>query len=208
MERLCAVVCVSMVAGCVTTQSADWPWKDKDRAVVALDPCKQHRCEPGEARETYVRALSFCRAVHNYYERGGRVADGTRVYAGVAGALAGALAPAASEGGAKVLGGLSGVTNAWQAGIDDSVAYALAAKRQAAVATAAAQTAPTDTDWDKPDLVVAKSVRMAFACSVAAGSSDVAAMARLLDDRARAPEPAGPNKDAAAPAAVGASKQK
>jgi hypothetical protein len=217
MRRAILSTFVLLVSGCQSLSSGpgpDWPWRDRKEddktATTPADPCKADTCTRGEARAAYIKALSFCRSVHNYYERGGRVADGSRFYAGVAGSLAGALTAAASSNGAKVLGGLSGVTNAWQAGIDESIAFALAAKRQEAVGTAAIGASPTKDDWSDANLIVAKSMNMAFACSVAAGTSDVQGISRLLDDRPRPPDKAasGPGNAASAAGASTANVNK
>jgi hypothetical protein len=144
--------------------SPSWPWVNN----TLCGPCDEK-----QATEAFEGASRYCAQVQNYYERGGRVADNTKLWVGIGGTLMGALGPAASTNGAKLLSGLSGSANAVQVSMDENLNSAMMVpRRMAVVAAARLGSERVLRSPDGADVRVRLAVNMARECSGAAAEAD------------------------------------
>jgi hypothetical protein len=182
-------MCVSACATWGGGRTAPWPWAEETL-------CRTTTCDEYDVTKAFEAANRYCAQVQNYYERGGRVADGTRLAVGLGGTLLGALGPAASTTGAQVMSSLSGSANAVQVAMDESLNSAMMTPRRMAVLTAARVGAERIlASKASADERVRLAVNMARECSGAAAQADsqaaeaiAAVTPKVVDSVSKAPK--------------------
>ena len=91
------------------------PWLANDK------PCATKECSVDDAVLAIAKAQAFCMDLREYYERGGQVTAGQKLFVGVFGSLAGSVFAITTAGTAsKAWAGLSGATNGIQTQIDQT----------------------------------------------------------------------------------------
>ena len=85
--KLAAAVGVGLLAaGCSSIQSPGIPTSP----WVGTKTCAS-QCTPDEAVMAMAEAQNFCTVLRQYYERGGQVTGGQRLFVGILGTLAGSV---------------------------------------------------------------------------------------------------------------------
>ena len=173
---------LGLLAGCVATGSG-WPYPNDElqRKVCAGGSCTQQ-----DALLAFIKAQTFCREVHNYYERNDKNNGRLRVASDAIGAFAGSVVAQFTHGTAtKAWAGLSGATNALRSSLDQDFSPLLAANRRQSVAEAIE--IGTDKYLAEKDNFgkVILAIYMATSCAVAPGKADVKAMKAIAEAAGR-----------------------
>lgn len=190
-----AVVLTFSLSGCTTfqrltgAQTPVWPWTESGIIGACPNSNQSLECTDLDALNTYVKAMEFCRAVHNFYENGGAVAKSAKFGVGVLGTLSGAvLAPVTTGSASTAFASLSGATNGVQTSLEESFSSSFNLSKQIAVADEgrngmneynSAKTAALSNN-EKVGLAIG----IAYKCSVAANKTDSAVIAALSNDKA------------------------
>jgi len=190
MKFLTLAVLGGLLTGCVATGS-QWPFQDdkQQKQVCAGGSCTQQ-----DALLAYIKAQTFCREVHNYYERNDKNNGRLRVASDAIGAFAGSVVAQFTHGTAtKAWAGLSGATNALRSSLDQDFSPLLAANRRQSVAEAI----ETGTDKylaEKDNFgKVILAIYMATSCAVAPGKADVKAMKAIAEAASKENDDTGGN---------------
>lgn len=182
--KLSIFFCISLsfsLSGCQTNifgaESPEWPWKNIDDKTMCGSTCN-----PGDATREFLKAATYCRAVQNYYESGGKIATNTQLAVGAVGILAGSvIAPITKGSAAAAWSGLSGATNALQIPMQEAYSASISIKRRALIAKNAQTDLLKYTDAVDSSQKVALAIAMALNCSTGAATADAFALKALSE---------------------------
>ncbi|WP_298854068.1 hypothetical protein [uncultured Aquimonas sp.] len=183
IRHMPAIILAALMCGCATTGAPNWPWDPDQGKGIKL--CSDPNCSANDALSAFNQANFFCRRVHNYYERGGKIVDTYDFAISAGGAIAGAVIAPLAKGSAKAAwSGLAGSASAIQTQLNDSFAANVAINRRLAVAQAAQLgTEEYGNARDDRERVEA-AVAMARACAIAPAAADAAAMKAVSESAA------------------------
>ncbi|HSH85767.1 MAG TPA: hypothetical protein VK958_00800 [Methylophilus sp.] len=183
------------LSGCSTfqrltdTESPTWPWKGDGIKGACPNSETTLACSELEALNAYVKAMEFCRLVHNYYENGGTMAKGTKFGIGILGAVSGAvLAPITTGGASTAFASFSGAANGMQTSFEENFSSSFNLSKQIAVADEGRNGVSSFNSAITSQLShndkVGIAIGIAYKCSVAANKTDSAVITALSNDKA------------------------
>ncbi|MGQ3170075.1 MAG: hypothetical protein ACT6RZ_08335 [Methylophilus sp.] len=169
----------STLQSITSAKSPTWPWKDKPSHPCPT-PDSTSACKDIDALNAYIKAVEFCKEVHDYYDNGGSMAKNAKFGIGLLGTISGAIMAPISTGSAQTAyAGFSGAANGMQTSFEESFSSSFNLSKVIAVADAGSSAierykkTATEANTKNSEKVIL-AIGIAYECSVAPNRADKA----------------------------------